>query len=188
MGAERVEHLHRPLRQLREEVGVGGALDTPPRAAAVEGDAVVVVEKDEVHVAGVVHLAAAELAHRQHDGPGPHAHGLPLPRHRLAEPLDQPLLLTGHHDPQDRFRDGRDRGGRLCHILPTEDVAHPHPQLLRGLEGMDDRFELDRPLAEFREGGVELGRPGQPWHHEAVEQFVDHARIAHQQFGEERAR
>ena len=53
---------------------------------------------------------------------------------------------------------------------------------------MDDRLEFDRSLAEFRKGGVEVGRSGQPRHHEAVEQFVDHAGIARQQFGEKGAR
>ena len=187
VGAEGVEHLHRPLRKLREEVGVGRALDAPSRATTVEGDTVVVVEKDEVHVTGVVHLAAAELAHRQHHRLGSHTDCLPLPRHRLAEPLHEPLLLADHHHPQDRFWDGRERGGRLGHVLPAENVAHPNPQLLRGLEGLDDRLELNRPLAEFGERGIENGRRWQPWHHEAVEQFVDHAGIAHQQFGEEGA-
>ena len=106
VGAEGVEHLHRPLRKLREEVGIGRALDAPSRATTVEGDAVVIVEKDEVHVAGVVHLAAAELAHRQHHRPRSHTDCLPLPRHRLAQPLHEPLLLANHHHPQDRFRDG----------------------------------------------------------------------------------
>ena len=188
MGAEGVEYLHRPLRKLREEVGIGRALDAPSRATTVEGDAVVIVEKDEVHVAGVVHLAAAELAHRQHHRPRSHADCLPLPRHRLAQPLHEPLLLADHHHPQDRFGDGGERGGRLGHVLPAEDVAHPNPQLLRGLECLDDRLELNRPLAEFGERGVENGRRWQPRHHEAVEQFVDHAGVAHQQFGKERAR
>ena len=188
MGAEGVEYLHRPLRKLREEVGIGRALDAPSRATTVEGDTVVVVEKDEVHVAGIVHLAAAELAHRQHHRPGSHTDRFPLPRRRLAEPLHEPLLLADHHHPQNRLWNGRERGGRLGHVLPAEDVADPDPQLLRGFEGLDDRLELNRPLAEFGERGVENGRRWQPRHHEAVEQFVDHAGIAYQQFGEEGAR
>ena len=106
VGAEGIEHLHRPLRKLREKVGVGRALDAPSRATTVKGDAVVIVKKDEVYVAGVVHLAAAELAHRQHHRPGSHTDRLPLPRHRLAQPLHEPILLADHHHPQDRLRNG----------------------------------------------------------------------------------
>ena len=89
-----------------------------------------VIEKHEIHVAGVVHLAATEFAHPQDDRPGPHAYGLPLPCHRLAQPLHEPLLLTGHHHPQERFGIRGEGGGRFRHVLPAQNVTHPHPQLL----------------------------------------------------------
>ena len=53
---------------------------------------------------------------------------------------------------------------------------------------MDDRADVDRAVTQF--GNLRIERiGGRRTHHEqAVEQFVDHAGIAYQQFGEEGAR
>ena len=147
-----------------------------------------VVEEDHVHVACVVHLTAAELAHREHHRPGPHADALPHAHHRLAEPVDEPLLLVGDHRPQDRLRDRGERRRRLHDVELAEHVADTHAELLRGLEGVDDRADLDGAAAEAGDFGVELLRSRRPLHEQAVEQLVDHPGIAHEQAGEERAR
>ena len=53
---------------------------------------------------------------------------------------------------------------------------------------MDDRADVDRPVAKPSELLVEPFGRRQSLDDEAVEQLVDHAGIAHEDAGEERAR
>ena len=161
-----------------------GVARAAPLPAAGDRRAVVVVEEDHVHVAGVVHLAAAELPHREHDRPRRLARRGRGP----AEPLAEPGRLERHHLLHERLGDAGQRGRRGVGVLPAEDVAHAHPQLLRRLEGLEDRLGVHRPAAELGEARLErLGRR-QRLDHETVEQLVDHARIGDEQIREERAR
>jgi len=60
--------------------------------------------------------------------------------------------------------------------------------LLRRLERLQDRLDVDRPATEFTEARLErLGRR-QSLDEQAVEQFVDHARVCGQEVRQERAR
>ena len=51
-------------------MGVGRAVAGPWLPPPRDRNALMVVEENHVHVAGVVHLLTAELAQREHDRPG----------------------------------------------------------------------------------------------------------------------
>ena len=144
---------------------------------------VVVVEKDDVEIAAVVELPATELPHRQHERPGRLAAS-----HRPAEPLHEPCLFMGHHRPQDGLGDRCQsrRGG--FGVEATEHLTDPDTELFGNLEGIDDRTDVDRAVAQFGELLVERLGGRQPLDDEAVEELVDHAGIADEDPGQERAR
>ena len=140
------------------------------------------MEKHHVQIAGVVHLAAAKLSQRQDDRPGRLGVGTqPGPVHGPPEPLDEPRLIAGH-DPLDERLGNRGQGGGCgLGVLPAEHVPHSDPQLLRHPEGVEDRGQVYRALAELGQIGLERGRRRQPFDQQAVEELVDHARIHHEQ-------
>jgi hypothetical protein len=164
-------------------VAIGGRFDRPAAAAGGERRSFLVVEKDDIEIAGIVHLPAAELAHREHHRPGQTpAH------HRLTESLHEHRLLGVDDPPQDDLGDrGQRRSGRID-VEQAEHVANPDPQLLGGLEGMEHRCDVGRIPTDLLERRLEGLESRQSLDDEAVEQLVDHARIRHQQAGEKLAR
>ncbi|MCE2727310.1 MAG: hypothetical protein LW698_11110 [Planctomycetaceae bacterium] len=143
-----------------------------------------VVEKDHVHVAGVVHFTAAELAHREHDGGGRPAAGVG----RHAETVHELPFLAMHDHAHQSRGEPCERGGCRLGILPTENVPHAHPQLLRRLERVEGGVHVHGAAAQFLEARLEGFRRRQPLEQQAVEQFVDHPRVAHQQPRQKRTR
>jgi hypothetical protein len=114
-----------------EELAIGD------RARAV-GLAGVVAEENQVDVAGVVQLPAAQLAQGQHGEAG----GLPVRPSRRAALLDQLAACGADGSLDDRVRQKRDLLGHDPQPLPHHDVAVRDPQRLPVLVPAEDRQDI----------------------------------------------
>ncbi len=127
--------------QLAEEVLVGSGLDAGE--ARGHGVPVGLVEEDDVQVAVVVHLLAAELAQRQDHHLAGLARAGAFADRRLAElagqSLSYSLAAICSRQTSAMSRQGRGRG---LHVLLAQEVAHAHAELLVVLEAVQDRVEV----------------------------------------------
>ena len=110
-----------------------------------------VIEENHVEIAGVVHLAATELAHGEHDRAG----GPTIGRLGPPEPLSQRFYLDRHDLLHERLGDAGERGRRGLGILPAQHVANTHPELLRRFESLQHWLDVYRPATEFGETRLE---------------------------------
>ena len=176
-----MKKLHRALREFAEEVGVCCACKGTPQATRRHRKTLVVVEKDNVYVAGIIHLPPTKLSHCQHDRPGPNAAACARAGLRCAQSLHQPHLFACHHNAKNRLCDGGERRTCCGRSLSVEEIVHSDAQLLRRFESRYDRANIGCPVAEFCEICSECWRTWQPRHQQAIEQFVDHPRITREQ-------
>ena len=177
--------LHHLLSQRAKEMGVAGGFRSAACSPCGNRDPIVIVKKDQIDIAVVVHLPTTKLAHRQDDTAGPllSAGGC-----RFSQSLNELRLLVLHDPGEDRFRHAAERMGGGCHVLLPEDIAYAHAELLRGLEGMQDRLRIDRSLTPVAEHRSEFHTGRQTPHQQTIKQFIDHARVADEEPGEIRTR
>ena len=151
---------------------------------AAGGGAFFVEEEDEVEIAVVVELAAAELAEGD-DGPVgalvvTSAHGAAVACRAAA-----PLVACGQG--YDGFGDVGELAGDVADRFAIEDVtaADANPFLVTKAE--EDRGEVLGPFAEAGELGLN-GESGQgSVNDQGIHEVVDHARVVNEDLGEELA-
>ena len=142
------EQPHHVAGQPVEELAIA------PRPRAV-GLAVRVVEKDQVDVARIIQLDAAELAHRQHDEPGRLAVAACAARRASARACAGPTRTAASRIASARCEICRGDG---VEALPADDVAVGDPQRLAALEAPQGRQD-GRFVAQRRDLARQLVRP-----------------------------
>src|SRR4051794_10085183 len=110
------------------------------------------VEEDQVEVAVVIQLAAAELAEPD-DRPARTTAVVGPSRDPEPEGAAVPLVPRGQD--HDRLRDVRQLAGHVADRLPAEDVAGADPDPLLVPEAEQDRRQVLGPPAEIGELGLD---------------------------------
>src|SRR5262249_12621981 len=140
--------------QLREEVEVVGQLERVParRPRRRHRAAIPLVDEDEVEVAVVAHLLAAELAESEEDEaarlPGP---GAGIAGRRHAETREEHRILERRDLLEDRLGEIAELVGRLEDRVLAEDVADADAEEFLVLEAVQNRIGIVRVLAELGE-------------------------------------
>ena len=188
MGGLAADDPHHALGETRE-----GPLDA---AAAGVGRDGLVVEDDEVYVAGVVQLAGAELAHAENDQSRT-VFGVVGVRQREFPGLVQVQQQASARGPERRLRELRERPGHPFERPDRRDVGHcggqggpalrdaqPHHQFPFGLPGVGRGCVIERE----REGGVGSGLEQLAGERQVADQAVCEVGAVGEDVGEQRTR
>ena len=187
MWAELIGHFDDPLAEFAEEMLIVGRLAAAPRAAGVESGPFGFVEENQVQVAVIVHLAAAEFAQRHDDELRHPSDVVRGGDQRLAELGDELGILVGRDPPQAGQRDVGERSRGGLDILLAEQIAHANAQLLRVLEAVQNRIHVFGGVGQIGEALFERFQRRQFVEHQTVHQLVEHPRMAGEDFGKKRA-
>src|SRR5438309_948801 len=159
-----------------EVVGQLVAVETAG-AGGRAGAAVALIDEDQIEVAVIAHLAAAEFPQTQERKAARLAGAWALRQIRPAKALAEGRLLQLGNLYKERFGQIAQGTGGCLEGVFAKNVAHADAQQLLVLKAVQDRLGIGRALAKIAQFSAQLLGVARLVEHEAVKKLVAHAWI-----------